>query len=175
MRIILVHHAEALSRRDAGVPYDAERPLSPAGKDAASRAAGLLQHLGVCPAAILSSPFIRAQQTARLLAESLCPETVPQPVTMFAPGCGPDEMLETVASRNPTSSDWTIVVMHEPDVSYILAHLLDGTDRLPFTIGPADCCGLTIHRHSGCRDARLAFYFAPSHLNADCRLDPAGQ
>lgn len=59
-RIVLVRDAESVRPR-FGVPDDDQRPLSPAGS---AQALGLVERLvAYAPAAVLSSPQLRAVQT----------------------------------------------------------------------------------------------------------------
>src|SRR4051812_36561627 len=69
MIVCIMRHAEALPG-SAGIP-DAARPLTLAGVTQARNAAGGLQRLGYQPAQILTSPLLRAGQTADAAAEVL--------------------------------------------------------------------------------------------------------
>lgn len=66
--IVLLRHGRALSTREAGVPSDSLRPLSPSGEKDALAAAERLRAAGFSPAVIISSPFLRAARTAEIAA-----------------------------------------------------------------------------------------------------------
>ena len=68
--LYLIRHAIAEERGDAW-PDDAWRPLSVQGRAQMRKAARGLEQLGVTFAVILSSPLIRARQTAEIVAEAL--------------------------------------------------------------------------------------------------------
>jgi phosphohistidine phosphatase SixA len=73
-----------LRHADAGDPEawtrpDAERPLSDKGKRQADRLARFLESIAFRPDAILTSPKIRAEQTARPVAEHLGVELAIEP------------------------------------------------------------------------------------------------
>lgn len=66
--IVFLRHGRALSAREAGVPSDSQRPLSPSGEKDALAAAERLRDSGFAPALIISSPFLRADRTAQIAA-----------------------------------------------------------------------------------------------------------
>jgi len=114
VRIFLVRHAEAAP----GEP-DELRSLTPAGREAA-RALGerLARH---APDAVVSSPLLRAQETAKqiALAAGLEPETDER----LAPGADVTSLSAAVTGRGET----LVVVGHQPDCSEIVL-VLTGED-----------------------------------------------
>jgi phosphohistidine phosphatase len=64
MDLYLIRHADALPLAEGGNEDDAERPLSDAGKAQARALALALQRQGLRPEAVLTSPLLRARQTA---------------------------------------------------------------------------------------------------------------
>ena len=112
MRLILVRHAEAAP----GDP-DELRPLTAAGQDAAralgERLAG--ERIDV----ILTSPLLRARQTAEAIARSAhAPVEVDQ---RLAPGATAATTKEAVEGRGET----VVTVGHQPDCSEIVLALTD--------------------------------------------------
>lgn len=71
MRVILFRHGIAVDREDPACPPDPQRALTPEGVERTRLAAGGLGALGARPALILTSPYLRARQTADLAAEAL--------------------------------------------------------------------------------------------------------
>jgi phosphohistidine phosphatase len=117
MRLLLVRHADALP----GEP-DATRTLSPAGRDAARQLGERLADEGVRPAAILTSPLLRARETAEALAAALGCEA--ESSEALAPGATAEAVRSAVAGRGET----VIVVGHQPDCGRVAAELGDGTE-----------------------------------------------
>ncbi len=68
MDLVLFRHADALNVGEAGIKTDEERPLSDKGKVRAKASARGLKALGLKPDLILSSPLVRARQTAEIVA-----------------------------------------------------------------------------------------------------------
>ena len=110
MRLFLVRHAEAAP----GEP-DALRPLTPAGQATARALAERLaaEHLD----AVLSSPLLRARQTAEQIARAagLAAEVDER----LAPGATAADVREAVSGRGET----VVTVGHQPDCSEIFLDL----------------------------------------------------
>jgi len=71
MRVTLFRHGLAHDRSDPACPADPERALTDEGKKKTRRAAKGLGVVGCRPTRILTSPYVRARQTAELVAEVL--------------------------------------------------------------------------------------------------------
>jgi phosphohistidine phosphatase len=69
MRVYLVRHGVAVDRDDPNCPSDPERPLTPKGMKKTHAAALGLFALGVKPDVMLTSPWLRAVQTAEIFSE----------------------------------------------------------------------------------------------------------
>jgi phosphohistidine phosphatase len=114
MRLVIVRHAEAAP----GSP-DELRPLTPAGRAQARRLGERLRAEGVRPDAILSSPLLRARETAAGLALG-----EPEVDERLAPGASPDAIRAAAAERGGT----ILVVGHQPDCGRAAAALGDGVE-----------------------------------------------
>jgi phosphohistidine phosphatase len=71
MRLYLMRHGIAIDREHPDCPEDAQRYLTERGIDRTRSAAHGLAELGVQPAALLSSPYLRAMQTGEIVCEAL--------------------------------------------------------------------------------------------------------
>jgi phosphohistidine phosphatase len=71
MLLYLVRHGIAASKTDPASPPDAERPLTPKGIEKTTTAARGLAELHIRPSVLISSPLLRAIQTAEIFAEAL--------------------------------------------------------------------------------------------------------
>ena len=110
MRLFLVRHAEAAP----GEP-DELRPLTPGGR-AVSRALGE-QLASERPDAVLSSPLLRARETAEQIARPAGIE--PKADERLAPGATAESVKAAVAGKGET----VVVVAHQPDCSAIVLEL----------------------------------------------------
>ena len=111
----LVRHAEAVR----GEP-DELRPLTAAGREAARSLAARLAAEGVRPDALLTSPLLRARETAKELGRALGCDPVPD--ERLAPGATAEAVRAALAGRG---SD-IVVVGHQPDCGEIAAELSGG-------------------------------------------------
>jgi phosphohistidine phosphatase SixA len=118
VRLFLVRHAEAAP----GEPDDL-RPLTSAGRDAARELAQRLA--GEHPEAVVSSPLLRARETAAAIAEAsgVAAETDER----LAPGATADDLRAAAAGRGET----IVAVCHQPDCSEIVLALTGEEVRFP--------------------------------------------
>ena len=119
--MVVVRHAEAAP----GEPDDL-RPLTPAGREQA-RALG--ERLPP-PDAILTSPLLRARETAALIARAS--GVRPEVDERLAPGATAAAVREAVEGRGET----VLVVGHQPDCGQIATELGAGEQAFP----PAGHC-----------------------------------
>jgi phosphohistidine phosphatase len=111
--IWLLRHGEAAD----GSP-DAERPLTEKGKRQARAAGTALKALGVEPSACLTSPKVRAYETARLACEPLGIEPVHEPKLAGGP-FDPEQLAAGLEEGD------VLLVGHDPDFS-MAVHSLTG-------------------------------------------------
>lgn len=71
MEIYLVRHGIAIDRADPSCPADPVRPLTPKGEARSRSVARGLKKLGVQPQGMMTSPLLRAVQTAEIFCEVL--------------------------------------------------------------------------------------------------------
>ena len=121
MELLIVRHAIAFERDRQRWRDDGERPLSPAGKRRARKAAAGLKELSQAPDRVLTSPLIRARQTAQILTECAgWPQA--EEVPGLAPGQDSSLMLLTLLAKAPSKR--VAVVGHQPDLGALLAACL---------------------------------------------------
>jgi phosphohistidine phosphatase len=117
MRLYLVRHAEA----ERGDP-DELRRLTPAGREAARALGRRLASEGVKPDAVLTSPLLRARETAEQIARATHADV--EPVDALAPGATADDVTDALTGRGQT----VVVVGHQPDCGQIAAALTRGPE-----------------------------------------------
>ncbi len=107
-------------------PSDADRPLTPRGEAQARAAGGALAALGLEFDLVLTSPRVRARDTARLACESLGAEpAVHEPLSS---GFDAREAMALVAGQAEDAR--VLVVGHEPDFSTVVHDLTGGTVQM---------------------------------------------
>jgi phosphohistidine phosphatase len=114
MRLLIVRHAQA----GPGSP-DELRVLTPLGREQAWELGRRLREQGVAPDAVVSSPLLRARETAVALGLG-----EPQVDERLAPGATPEDIREAVEGRGET----VVVVGHQPDCGQAVAALTGGPE-----------------------------------------------
>jgi phosphohistidine phosphatase len=95
MRLYLMRHGIAIDREDPDCPEEAQRYLTPKGVQRTRSAAYGLAELGVRPTGLLTSPLIRAVQTAEIVCEALDIDPKDLRVTdALKPSADPARLLE---------------------------------------------------------------------------------
>ena len=117
MRLFLVRHAEA----ESGDP-DELRTLSAHGQEQAREVGERLAGEGVRPDVVLSSPLLRARQTAAAIAKATGSPS--EPDDRLAPGATAEDVRSSVAGRGNT----IVVVGHQPDCGLIAASIRGGPE-----------------------------------------------
>lgn len=126
MRLFLVRHGLATWSSWGGA--DAERPLNPEGRRLLQAEGARLAQLGLKPDLILHSPFVRAQQTAEIIAEALGVLDRVQACDRLRPGFNPSEMKKLL--REYASREELMLVGHAPDMAEVIKGLTSGEVKL---------------------------------------------
>ena len=125
-RVLLVRHAHAIDDR-AGLEDEA-RYLTSKGRRVTREVAAKLAELGLVPTRILTSPLVRAVQTAEILATI---EAFEGPVEVHPPLTpGNPVALALAPLEDAGQHDLVFLVGHEPAMRAYAAHLL-GVRRFP--------------------------------------------
>ncbi len=123
MEIYFLRHGLAGSRAEWDGP-DSERPLTDQGKRRMRREAATLANLGLCPQVILTSPLVRAEQTAEIVAEALKMAGRTVRDERLSPGFQVDDLRGILADTADVGS--LLLVGHEPDLSEAVSVLVGG-------------------------------------------------
>jgi len=117
MRLYLVRHADAAP----GDP-DELRPLTPHGRQQARDVGARLAAQGAEGAAVVTSPLLRARETAEEIARAL--GTTSEPDERLAPGATADGVREIASEHGGI----VVAVGHQPDCSRVAAALTGGPE-----------------------------------------------
>ncbi len=117
MNLYLMRHTEPVH----GHPLDASRPLKDSGtKQAADMAAWLTKLIGRVDI-VISSPFVRAMQTAAIMADAL--GSYVADTRMLGPEGTPDEMWAEIERLAQQSKD-VLIVGHDPSLNKLIFSLM---------------------------------------------------
>jgi phosphohistidine phosphatase len=162
-RIYIVRHAIAAERGDE-YPDDAVRPLTPDGIDRFRQVARGLAWLDVRVDRILTSPLVRARQTADILADELPGKPQVIETDALVPGATFDELRTHLAEFSRCSS--VALVGHEPGLGELAARLLGMRHPLAFKKGGV--CRIDIETLPPAGPGELR-WFAPPRMLARLR------
>jgi phosphohistidine phosphatase len=159
VKVYIVRHGEAEEQRPGR--RDEERELTGQGRAEFEQVVAGLAALGVRVDAILTSPLIRARQTAEILARAL-PGPPPVQTDALAPGGSFEGVFR--ALRDPTSESHVALVGHEPSLGALVSLASAGvaSDGTPLKKGGVACL-----RFAGTprpKGATLAWLLTPKQL-----------
>jgi phosphohistidine phosphatase len=117
MKLYLVQHGEALPKDE-----DPERPLGEQGRRDVLAIAAQLGAAGIRTARTWHSGKLRAEQTARLLAGTVCPAGGTEKIE----GINPNDPVEEFISDADVWQEDTLVVGHLPFMSRLVSKLVCG-------------------------------------------------
>lgn len=133
MKLILVRHAAAIERSEDVT--EERRYLTAEGRAFFRKTARTMLKNGVEPSLILSSPLVRAVQTADILAEALSYIGPVVATEALAPGFTPQGLQRLLTALG--ALDELVIVGHEPDLSGIASALLESERSFRFRKGTA--------------------------------------
>lgn len=133
-QLYLMRHGQAGVR--GSYADDRLRPLTDEGRARTLNAGRALKRLGVRPSAILTSPLVRAHQTAEIVADALQLSERLELLDSLAIGSDPSELLRDLLAAFESAGDdlggSILAVGHEPDLSIFISSLIsaDATARV---------------------------------------------
>ena len=133
MKLIVVRHAAAIERT-AEVPEE-QRYLTPEGRAFFRKTARTMLKRGVEPSLILTSPLVRAVQTADILAEALSYIGPVMVTSELSPGFDQAALRRILDTFRQV--DELVIVGHEPDLSDVVSSLLPLEGGFNFKKGAA--------------------------------------
>jgi phosphohistidine phosphatase len=160
--LYLMRHGPAVERGSAGYADDSKRPLTPQGRSKVQRIAGGLMRLGFDPDWIVSSPLVRAAETARLVAESLGGSVPMDYADPLRPGGSPEALVAFLA-KHPHRTR-VLVVGHEPDLSEMAGRLIGAGRRSRLAFKKGGCCLITFDQFPPKSPGKLAWWLTPRIL-----------
>jgi phosphohistidine phosphatase len=163
MEIYILRHAIAAERGTEEYRRDSDRPLTDAGSRKLRRVVRGMKALGVSVDLILTSPYLRAQQTAEIVAKEMGAERKLDQTPHLAPGGDPRALIRLIHSRCAASGS-VMLVGHEPSLSALISVLVSGSERTAITMKKAGLCKLATETLHYGRCASLEWLLAPAQM-----------
>lgn len=125
MLILLNRHAHAGTRDPAQWPDDRDRPLTEKGRKVERDVGRALRKLDLAPTLVLTSPWLRARQTAEVLIESARPQTPAVSCDALAEDPDLSRLGDYVGDQPPEAI--VAMVGHSPWMEDLASILLGGS------------------------------------------------
>ena len=155
MHLYLIRHGIAVDREDPNCPPDTERPLTPKGMKRSHAAALGLRALGVKPNAVLTSPWLRAVQTAEIFCEIIgySSKKIIRTDALKGTSAPADLLRELQAMKAKV----VLCFGHEPHLHLVIGHVLHTSAKIT-ELKKAGLALLELDRASPPQGRLLALY-----------------
>ncbi len=140
MELYVLRHGLAVERT-VGLK-DRERTLTPKGKQRTAALANHLKALKISFDWILASPFVRARETAEIMAERMNYKGELAFSGHLLPGGSPRMVFKELQDNSAKES--VLLVGHEPDLSQLISMLVTGKLGLRLEMKKGGLCKLEI-------------------------------
>jgi phosphohistidine phosphatase len=161
MEVIFFRHGIAVDQEEWGGD-DEDRPLTKAGAGSTKLAAQGLRTLKVQPDVILSSPLVRARQTAEIVQEALGVKSKIEVVDDLVPNA-PPERLFTRLRQFPDDSV-VLCVGHEPHLSTTISASMSGKTAAAIAMKKAAACAVLFAEQPQAGAGKLIWLIPPKAL-----------
>ena len=161
MDCVLLRHGSAVER-DEWEGADADRPLTERGVKRVAQVAAGLSRLDVQPTHVLSSPLIRAIETAKIVRRSLRVRPAVQIVDALLPDAPPNRLLSILHDLPPEAC--VVCIGHEPQLGMAASVFLSGRATPSFPLKKAGACLIELSIPPKPGHGVLRWWLTPSQL-----------
>jgi phosphohistidine phosphatase len=164
MYLYLMRHGIAVAADEPKVESDETRPLTSKGAKRIRRAARGLRRLGVSFDAVLTSPLLRARQTAEIVAAELGLEAYLEEIPELAPQHSVDRLVSALARFDNKKA--LILVGHEPLLGFAFSFFMGGRDGVSFAVAlkKGGVCCIEIDALPPREPGTLQWFLTPKQL-----------
>ena len=163
MELFLLRHGLAVERGTAGFAHDAARPLTPQGRRELRKITRAMQRLELSFDLILSSPFLRAKQTAEIVAAEMKLKQQLAFADELQPGGDLKKLMQRLAGLKSKRQN-ILLVGHEPDLSGLISLLVSGRAGAGFALKKGGLAKLEVAKLCAGKGATLAWLVTPAQL-----------
>jgi phosphohistidine phosphatase len=165
MNIYVLRHGLAAPALTATSAADRRRPLTAKGRKKTAKIAAAMKDMGLAFDLILSSPYVRARQTAEIVADVFHARRRLEFLETLAVGSSPEKLLEELR-RQHLMPENLLVVGHEPLLSGFISLLLSGAPQLSLQLKKGGLCGLSVSSLRRGGKATLEWLLTPKQMLA---------
>ena len=161
MNLYILRHGIAADR-SSEYTDDNLRPLTRKGIDRMRREVKGMGAIGIAPDVIISSPLVRAVQTAEIVQQGLSAPSRMANSEALVPWAHPSQILRELAVSHATTSS-VMVVGHEPHLSSLVSYILTGEVSWLISLKKGALCSIDL---SSSGRGQLLWALAPRQLRA---------
>jgi phosphohistidine phosphatase len=165
MELFLLRHGLAVERGTHGFEEDSSRPLTPKGRRQMRKIAAAMKQLAPDLDLVLSSPLVRAKQTAEIVARGLKLEKCLKFSNALAPGGTASVLLRQLQREKPAPGK-VLLVGHEPDLSRLVSLFTTGGPYLELEFKKGGLCKLESGNLRPGKCAVFAWLITPKQMKA---------
>ncbi len=151
MDLYILRHTSAADPH--GYAQDADRPLTETGRREAQNVADALLEIGNKIELVLTSPYLRARETASIITNKLKIEP-PEDCGFLLPGADSTALMMFLSQRRAQS---IMLVGHAPDLSYLVSTLCMGLETSGVEFSKGALALLDVERPVRRRRCRLMY------------------
>jgi phosphohistidine phosphatase len=163
MELYIIRHAIAqpLGRKNDFI--DEKRTLTSEGRDKMREAARGLLRLGVEFDLVMTSPLVRAVETAEIITTVLGQNKIKVEQTeTLAPGASTDELFAEI--KRHTGAESIALIGHQPDLGEIISKIVRCNGNLLIELKKGSVCCINVIETVPTLHGNLIWLFAPKHL-----------
>jgi phosphohistidine phosphatase len=163
MNLYILRHGIAEEPGTPGHPCDCDRTLTPKGRRKILRIVEAMKAMELSFDLILSSPFVRARQTAEIVTTSFRAKKRLAFADELAVGGNPRKLLDQILRIKPAPEN-ILLVGHEPCLSSLVSLLVAGNSSFSVTLKKGGFCKLEIEALKYGRCATCAWLLTPAQM-----------
>lgn len=142
MKLYILRHGDAGEPGEAKVK-DGERPLTPKGIQRTKQLAEKLRQMEISFDAILSSPLVRAKETAEIIARELKFDGKVELTDSLTPSGNMENLVRQLTMLRPSPKN-VLLVGHEPYLSGFISLLCTGGPGMGLEMKKGGLCRLEV-------------------------------
>jgi phosphohistidine phosphatase len=163
MNLYLLRHGIAADPSSPGLARDADRPLTAKGRRRLRQTVPAFRALRISFDVILSSPYVRARQTAEIVTKLIKARKKLKFTDELTPGGNPKLLIQQLNELRPKPEN-ILIVGHEPYLSKLIALLTAGNTNMEIDFKKGGLCKLETNSLRYARCATLVYLLASRHL-----------
>ena len=163
MNVFILRHGIAVEPGAPGYENDDERPLMPKGRSQLHKIAAAIRAMELRFDLILSSPLVRARQTAEIVAADLKVERRLAFADELRPGGDPKRLVQKINALKPKPEN-IMLVGHEPGLSRLISLFTTGETDAGMVLKKGGLAKLEMEKLRAGKCAALAWLLTPAQM-----------